>query len=320
MIKANRSTVLLASIIILLPGFAMAAGKNTKPVVPPPQQLTKHVYAWIGPLEGPNKENQGYRMNMIFVVGEKAVAVIDTGYTLAIADEMLAHIKRITPLPIKYAINSNSQPHRFMGNPVFSRAGASIVAHEKSVERMKKQAGNFATAIENILELKPGTVNPPPLPDKIIKGDTELDLGGLKIKIWDYGTAHTPTQLVIEIAQDNLVYTGDLLYSGRLLAVLPDSNVKSWIAAYDRLKQFKGVTFVPGHGEPGKLASFDFPTRQYLTLLFDHMTKMVEEGVDIQDAINRLDQSRFSKLVNFENLAGRNASWTYLESEAAAFE
>jgi len=38
------------------------------------------------------------------------------------------------------------------------------------------------------------------------------------------------------------------------------------------------------------------------------------------DAIDKLDQSTFSRLVNFEELAGRNASWAYLEREAAAFE
>ena len=310
---------LLFSLAVLSLIVASSAHAN-KAIVPPPQKLTEHVYAWIGPLDGPSKENQGYRMNLLFVVGKEAVAVIDTGYTEAIAEEMLVHIKRITSLPVKYAINSNSQPHRFMGNPVFRRAGAQIIAHEKSAVRMEKQASNYATAIENILELKPGSVKLPSPPDKIIKGDTELDLGGLSIKLRDFGAAHTPTQLVVEIAKDKVVYTGDILYSGRLLAVIADSNVKSWMTAYDRLKQFKEVLFVPGHGQPDELSAFDFPTRQYLTLLFDHMTKMVDEGADIQDAINRLDQSRFSKLANYADLAGRNASWTYLEREAAAFE
>ena len=55
-------------------------------------------------------------------------------------------------------------------------------------------------------------------------------------------------------------------------------------------------------------------------MLLTHMDKMVDEGVDLQDAINRLDQSAYSRLVNFEELAGRNASWAYLEREQAAFE
>jgi glyoxylase-like metal-dependent hydrolase (beta-lactamase superfamily II) len=306
--------------LVVFPLASTAANKTNSNILPSPDKLTEHVYAWIGPLDGPSKENQGYRMNLLFVVGKEAVAVIDTGYTEAIAEEMLAHIKRITPVPVKFAINSNSQPHRFMGNPVFRRAGAQIIAHEKSAARMEKQASNYATTIENILELQPGSVKLPSPPDKIIKGDTELDLGGLTIKLWDFGAAHTPTQLVVEIAEDKVIYTGDILYSGRLLSVQSASNVKHWIEAYDRLKQFENVLFVPGHGQPDKLGAFDFPTRQYLTLLFDHMTKKVEEGVDIQDAINQLDQSRFSKLANYEDLAGRNASWTYLEREAAAFE
>ena len=80
------------------------------------------------------------------------------------------------------------------------------------------------------------------------------------------------------------------------------------------------MTFIPGHGQPGPLKNFDFPTRQYLELLHSHMQKMVEDGVDIQDAINSLDQSRFSQLANFKDLAGRNASRAYLEQEAAAFK
>lgn len=294
--------------------------QSANTVLPPPKQLSEHVYAWIGPLPGPNKENQGYRMNLLFVIGKHAVAVVDTGYTEAMAEEMLAHIKRITEVPVKYAINSNSQPHRFMGNPVFKRAGITIIAHKKSAERMKNQVGNFSTAIENILELKPGSVTLPEQPDRIIESDIELDLGDLKIKLWDFGVAHTPTQLVVEVAKDKLVYTGDLLYSGRLLSVQSVSNVKHWIEAFDRLKQFKNVVFVPGHGQPGKLKDFDFSTRQYLTLLLNHMDKMVDEGIDLQEAIEKLDQSKFSKLANYKELAGRNANLTYVEREAASFE
>ncbi|WP_455365301.1 MBL fold metallo-hydrolase [Kaarinaea lacus] len=305
---------------ILLSVLLISTAHSSAAILPPPKQITDHVYAWIGPLPGPSKENQGYRMNLVFVVGKDAVAVIDTGYTEAMAEEMLAHIKSITNVPVKYAINSNSQPHRFMGNPAFKRAGATIIAHEKSAKRMETSAGDFATGIERILELKAGSVKLPTAPDKIITGDMELDLGEVKIKLWDFGSAHTPTQLVVEVAKDKLVYTGDLLYSGRLLSVQSVSNVKHWLEAYDRLKQFGDVLFVPGHGQPAKLDAFDFPTRQYLTLLFNHMDKMVDEGVDVQDAIDSLDQSKFSKLANFEELAGRNASWTYLEREAAAFE
>ena len=296
------------------------SASTAKNILPPPQKLSEHVYAWIGPLPGPSKENHGYRMNLVFVLGSKSIAVIDTGYTETIANEMLAYIRGISDKPIKYAINSNSQPHRVMGNDVFAKAGASIISHVKTAARVKQMSGNYAGIIERILELPKDSVNIPKPADRIIDVETQLDLGDISIILNNLGPAHTPAQLVVHIPSDKLVYTGDILYSERLLAVLSDSNIKSWLKAFDKLKQYGDVTFIPGHGHPGQLNNFEFSTRNYLMLLFTHMTKMVDEGVDVQDAINQLDQSAYSKLVNFEELSGRNASWAYLEREAASFE
>ena len=63
-------------------------------ILPPPEKVSKHVYAWIGPLEGPSKTNHGYRMNLCAVVGNKAVAVIDSGYTENMAKQMLSQTMR----------------------------------------------------------------------------------------------------------------------------------------------------------------------------------------------------------------------------------
>ena len=316
----NQIRILLLLIMSIFGAIAIAAEGASKQILPPPRQVSDHVYAWIGPLGSPGTENQGYRMNLVFVVGREAVAVLDTGYTEAMAGEMLAHIGRITDKPVKFAVNTNSQPHRFMGNDAFRRAGASIIAHSETAQRMQEQGGNFATAVENSLELPEGSISIPEQPDRIIDNELDLDLGGVSVNLRNFGPAHTPAQLVAEIPGDRVVYTGDILYAKRLLAVLPESDVESWIEAFDKLEQYGQATFIPGHGEPGKLDTFEFPTRQYLVLLYDHMNRMVDEGVDAQSAIESLDQSGFSGLANFEELAGRNASWTYLEREAAAFE
>jgi len=318
-LKTGFTSLLLLGMIVFNPGVSVA-DSLVKNILPEPTKLSDHVYAWIGPLDGPSKENQGYRMNMAFVVGKETVAVLETGYTEAMGEAMLQHIRAVTDKPVKYAVNTNSQPDRFMGNPAFRRAGATIIAHKVSAERMAAQGANLAGSIEQILELPAGSIKVPQAPDRVITDKTKLDLGGVMVILDNFGPAHTPAQLVAEIPEDKMVYTGDMLYAQRLLAINTDGNIKSWLAAFDRLKQFGNATFIPGHGQPGKLSDFDFPTRQYLDLLFSHMSKAVDEGTGLQDAIDSLDQSRFSKLANFDDLAGRNASRAYLEREAAAFE
>jgi hypothetical protein len=75
-------------LFILYSGQGIAASQGA--ILLAPKKLTDHSYAWIGPLGGPSADNKGYRMNLGFIVGKKAVA--DAGYTEAMATEMLEHI------------------------------------------------------------------------------------------------------------------------------------------------------------------------------------------------------------------------------------
>lgn len=316
--KSDSPLVCVCGVLIALLVSSSAHAASVK-ILPAPQKISPHVYAWIGPYGGASKENHGYRMNLAFVVGKQAVAVIDTGYTEAMAKEMLDYIRAITPLPIKYAINTNSQPHRYLGNDVFRRAGAHLIAHRTESARMARLGNDQVQAVITTLQLPAGSVQAPAPPDQLLDGDLNLELGDLAIRILSVGAAHTPAQLVVQIPADNVVYAGDVLLSGRLLAILPDGNVKSWLNAYAALASFGEATFIPGHGQPGKLKTFDSPTRDYLKLLYDHMGKKIEAGADIQEAISTLDQSYFKNLADFDALAGRNASWAYLEREAEFF-
>ena len=257
---------------------------------------------------------------MGFVVGSKAVAVIDSGYTSAMAHEMLSHIRSVTAVPVRYVINTNSQPHRFFGNTVFRKAGASILAHPAEVTRMKNSSAGFASGIERALELKKDSVKLPALPDKIVTKEKLINLGGVTIHLEAMPANHTAGSLIVNVAEDEIIFAGDILYGGRLLAITPISNTKTWLLSFDSLKKYGDATFVPGHGKPGKLIKFKKPTRDYLQLLYSHMAKALDNGVGLQDAIESLDQKGFSYLENFKALSGRNASWAYLEREKAFFE
>ena len=84
--------------------------------LPAPTQVSAHTWAWIGSYGPPTKENRGFRMNLGFVSGADSVAVIDSGYGDAMANAMLERIVQVTDRPVRYVINTNSQPHRILGN------------------------------------------------------------------------------------------------------------------------------------------------------------------------------------------------------------
>ncbi|OYW36477.1 MAG: MBL fold metallo-hydrolase [Hydrogenophilales bacterium 12-61-10] len=290
--------------------------------LPEPIRVSSHAWAWIGPYEGPNKANRGFRMNLGFVTGKDAVAVIDSGYSPEMAQAMLRQIRKRTPLPVRYVINTNSQPHRFLGNDVFREAGAEIIAAREAAARMESEGAGLAAAATSALELKEGSIQAPKAPDRMIEEGAPVAIelgGGVRLKIIHLGQAHTRGSLVVEVVPDMTVFAGDILYGGRLLAVLPDSSLTGWIAAYDKLRGMKAKQMVPGHGEVAPLASFEHPTYRYLAALKSHMDKAVKEGVDVGQATADFDAAAWKNLANFAELAGRNASLAYLESEAEGF-
>jgi len=314
-----RKSVL--SVITMFLMFQFSTGISAPySILPAPTKVSEHVYAWIGPYGGPNVKNKGFRMNMGFVVGKSSILVFETGFYPEMAKEMIRHIQDISNVPIKYAVNSNSQADRYFGNTVFANIGAELIAQEKEVLRMQEMINNHAVFVETSMELKGKNLALPKFPTTKLNTPREIDLGGgVKVKVSFFKSAHTPMPLILHILPDNIVYAGDILYSERLLAVVSGGNIKQWIETFEYLRSFNAALFIPGHGKPSPLKEFEFSTLAYLKMLDEHMTTMVEQGVDMQSAIDKLDQSAFSKLENFEELAGRNANVAFQEAERAAF-
>jgi hypothetical protein len=82
------------------------------------------------------------------------------------------------------------------------------------------------------------------------------------------------------------------------------------------MERLQPRVIVPGHGAICDLPKAQRETRDYLQLLVDHMRRAVDGMVDLQEAIDTLDQSAFRYLANYDQLKGGNASRVYLEMES----
>src|SRR5216684_894532 len=89
------------------------------------KQTGPNVWAAI---DDPNaKQRAG--SNAGFVIGDDGVVVIDTFGSADAAERLLAQIRRLTKLPIKFVINTHYHPDHVSGNGVFVEAGAVVLAH-----------------------------------------------------------------------------------------------------------------------------------------------------------------------------------------------
>lgn len=148
--------------------------------------------------------------------------------------------------------------------------------------------------------------------------DKTLTIGGVEMSLRYLGDAHFPSDAVLWLPKEKVVFSGDIVFNERMLGVLPEiSKVKDWQATFKKMAELKPEHVIPGHGKPSDLATAQKNTGDYLDWLVTEVGKSLEAMEDLGDAVKRLSADKtFDYLKMHEDLHGRNIHQTYLQLEA----
>ena len=278
------------------------------------QQVTNDVYAIVGELGNRTPDNLGDNATFGFVVTHDGVVLIDSGATYDGAKAIDAMIKTVTSKPIVKVINTGGQDHRWLGNEYFRRQGAEIIASEAAVTDQRARVTDELFMLGNLVGEKAVKSTNPVYADTTFKNTYRFSLGGIAFEIHHNATAHTPGDSFVWLPQESVMFTGDIVFTERLLGVLEHSNSKSWIEVYRSMAAFQPKYVVPGHGHATNMDRAQSDTYDYLVDLRKAVTDFRENGGDISE-ISKVDQSKYRHLPNFDTLSGRNAQQVFSELE-----
>src|SRR5437764_14510357 len=107
-------------------------------------KMADGVYATVAKPGGLASGNAG------FVIGDDGVVVVDTFFTPAAAEELAAEIAKLTPKPIKFAINTHYHLDHTGGNQVFAARGVPIVAHDNVMSWQTTKNRRFLPSPEEL--------------------------------------------------------------------------------------------------------------------------------------------------------------------------
>jgi glyoxylase-like metal-dependent hydrolase (beta-lactamase superfamily II) len=186
--------------------------------------------------------------NIGVVVGGERALVIDTRSSTVQAREVIEDLRRVTPLPWVVLDTHHHWDHVF-GNAAFRPA--EVWGHERCVARMLERS---AEAIEEVgraipslaAELAEVEVSPP----DVTVGDGEparIDLGGRVVEVRYLGRAHTDDDVVAWLAEDGILFAGDLVEEGAPPS-FGDAYPLEWPATDEALLDLGAAAIVPGHG------------------------------------------------------------------------
>lgn len=252
---------------------------------------------------------QGDICNASFVVGSKGVAVIDTGGSLKVGKQLREAIRKVTPLPVLYVINTHVHPDHIYGNAAFLADKPEFIGHDKLATAMELRREQYAKLNARLLgeDAKGSELVKPTIS---VKTTLELDLGDRKLMLTAHPVAHTNTDVSVMESKTGTLFAGDLLFIERTPVL--EGDIKGLIAEIEKLKSSPAKQVVPGHGPVSKdwIKALD-NAQHYLNVLLTDIRASIKKGESMEATMNTAAASEKDKWKLFDIANRRNVNTIY---------
>ena len=261
----------------------------------------------------PDRQNHGEIANIGFIVGDRCVAVIDSGGSPTQGLALKSAIKATTKTPICHVINTHVHPDHVYGNIAFKEPGVSFIGHRKLAQSLATRAPYYLEKAGRDMGM---TLKNEDFiaPDKSVDSIMELDLGGRKLILTAHGPAHTDNDLSVYDDKTQTLWLADLLFMGHVPVI--DGSLTGWLKELEKLKKIEARLAIPGHGpvasEWPKAAEAE---TRYLEMLRNEIRQYIKQGKTMEQAMDQVGQSARGEWQLFDDFHKRNIATAFAELE-----
>ena len=194
-----------------------------------------------------------YDQNIVAIRGDDGFLIVDTRVSHRQADEILRDLGELGDEPVRAVINTHGHNdhafgnHRFRPAPIWGHARCATMVTETG----RGQLAAVVAAIPSLAEELAEVVLDPP--DRTFDGDSavvEFDAGGRVIELRYLGRGHTDNDVVVLIADADVLLAGDLVENGAP-PFFGNGYPLDWPATLERMIELVTGAVVPGHGDVG---------------------------------------------------------------------
>ncbi len=251
--------------------------------------------------------------NVGFIVGERCVAVIDTGGSYLEGMELKCAIREVTAFPVCYVINTHVHPDHILGNLAFKQKGVSFIGHV-NLERAMALLGN--TYLDRAAQQSGKPLGPDyiVMPDRSVNGQIELEIGERKLRVTAHPKAHTNNDLSVYDEKTKTLWLSDLLFMDHIPVIA--GSATGWLSVLDELSQVPAKQVVPGHGPVQ--AGWPDASRdliRYLSTLRDETRAWLANDGELESAQEQIGYSERRRWYLFDQYHKRNVIAVYTDLE-----
>jgi glyoxylase-like metal-dependent hydrolase (beta-lactamase superfamily II) len=230
-------------------------------------------------------------VNVSAVAGEAGLLVLDTQASAVLAREAVADLRRVSPLPVLWAVNSHQHFDHTFGNGVLRDEGAELLCHENAAETLPAHAAEVRAAAGQEVDPRYQAVAATEVvvPGRTFSSAISLDLGDRLVEIVHPGRGHTSGDLVVRVPDADLLLAGDLVEQsddGSVPGFGDDCFPMEWPLALDTVLGLTtaATVVVPGHGAVVD-REFVEEQRNEIGIVAETIRDLAGRGVPVEDAL-----------------------------------
>ena len=221
-----------------------------------------------------------------FVIGERAVLVIESMLNGDLAAQLIGLVRKATSKPIRFLVNTSYHGDHAYGNYVFSEDTV-IVQHPATKRYMDEHFEDDRQFMIGLMGKRKGIERVQArTADVVVPDMISIDLGNRTVEVRHLGFAQTPGDLVVWVPDAKVLWVGNMIQApSPALPWLLEGRHHETIETLGRVRAFlpADATIIPGHGRPMRPSDIDFPLN-YLRELDGLVGKAIDEGRSAEEA------------------------------------
>ena len=240
-------------LLLLAALFAVAALTARKALAPPARQSTGDLR--LHELDRGVHVYRGLVSNSGVVVLKTGVLVVDTQVSVLAARRLREQIRAITPLPVRWVVNTHHHLDHCGGNAFFAAEGAEIFAAEATRKLLAQRPGEADAYARAFALPVAGPLPSCAPPTRTFAGKLEMSLDGEEVRLLQLGATETPDSTVVWIPRLRALFAGDGVSGADYPALgVPTGEDGlhedgAWSGFLAAALELKPRLLVPGHGD-----------------------------------------------------------------------
>ena len=269
----TRLTLILALCIGLFltePLAAQDLGPNIR-------KIKDGIYVYVG---------TNFNSNCGIVITQEGVVLVDSGHNPTDSRAIFDAVKKLSPLPIRFLLDTEPHPDHTTGHFVFSPP-ATVIAHEGATESMVGREKETPGRIEKLAGTSPemrkaldGYRFVPPQVE--YRQKATINLGERTFELMYLKGVHSEADTAVWLPKERVLFSASGIVVDQINILRPFVTIPDILAASKMMKALNPEFVIPGHGQPGTVKIFD-DTEKYYALLLERVGKLAKEGKSLDE-------------------------------------